>query len=131
MSGVGYGSVRLCGWLRSAFAGVGFDVLVMPQYGSVERRRLFVVWIVTVATCAAAVAANLLVQMPYLQLLGFHISTDLTGATYVAATAMCVATFRWFRTAPKRTTQITVRELRRAGRPSMPPVKRAGDERRR
>ncbi len=92
--------------------------MVVTQYDSVERRRLFVVWIVTVATCAAAVAADLLVEMPNLRILGFDVSTILTGATYVAATAMCVTTFRWFRTAAMSTPTITVWELRRAGRPS-------------
>ncbi len=87
--------------------------MVMTHYESVKRKRHLVVWIVTVATCAAVVLTDLLVQPLHVRVLGLAASSGLAGAKYVTATAMCVTTFRWFRVA-KPTQPITVQELRRA-----------------
>ncbi len=97
-------------------AGIAFRafryVLPMTHAEAVKRRRHLVIWIVSVATCAAAVLLDLLVQRLHVRVVGLDISSGLTGTTYVAATAMCFTTFRWFRTTRKTTRRITVRELR-------------------
>ncbi len=91
-------------------------VLAMTHTEAAKRKRDLVVWIVTVATCAAAVLLDLLVQPLQVRVVGLDISSGLTGTAYVAVTAMCLTTFFWFRTARKTTRRITVRELRqRAG----------------
>ena len=71
------------------------------------------------AISAAVVLVDLLVQPVHIHMWGRHLSSGLTGIAYTAAIAMCVTTFRWFRTAPndhgqlKEPPQTTVRELRR------------------
>ena len=84
----------------------------MTHFDGVKRRRLLIVWIAAVATCATAVSANLLLQPLHLRLVGLDLSTGLTGVTYLSATAMCATPVRWFRMAPRATRRITVQELR-------------------
>ena len=88
---------------------------------AVKRQRLFVVWIATVAICATVVLVDVLMHPVHIHLLGLHVSNGLTGTAYIAATVMCLTTFRWFRTAPDERLGIkdppgtTVRDLRQRG----------------
>ena len=78
-----------------------------------KRRRRFVVWISTVAICGAAVVAPTLIRLEDTIFLGVSVASGLTVTSYVAATAMCVATIRWFSSAPRKARLITVRDLRK------------------
>ena len=88
----------------------------MTHTEAVKRRRLLVVWVVTVVTCGGTVLLDLLLQPLNVRVVGLDVSSGLTGTAYVTATAMCFTTSRWFRAGRKAMRRITVRELRqRAG----------------
>ena len=61
----------------------------------------------------AAVVAPTLIRLEGAIFLGVSVASGLTVISYVAATAMCVATVRWFSSAPRRAKLITVRDLRK------------------
>ena len=86
--------------------------LFMAHHEVEKRRRLFILWIVAVVICAAAVLTEALIAPLHLRLAGLEVSSMAAAAKYVSAAAVCLATFRWFLTAPRGNRRITVMELR-------------------
>jgi uncharacterized membrane protein YczE len=89
-------------------------VLVAFSAGD-KRKRLFIVWIIAVATCAVTVLAQLILRPLHIRTVGLDVSSVLTVGMYVTTAAMCLVTLRWFLTTPKTARRITVQELRRRG----------------
>jgi hypothetical protein len=81
-------------------------------------KRLFVAWMVALATLAAAASADLLLYPSRAHVAGLDVSGGLRAATYAALVAVAVTSVRWLRALRvRRTRTITVRELRElAGR---------------
>jgi hypothetical protein len=84
--------------------------------GVSKARQWLVAWIATGAICAAAAVAVWLIGSSHVRFLGFDVASGLKGTAYLSATVMCVTTVQWFRVTRRKSTRITVRELReRAG----------------